>query len=98
MNTNIKSIGFKISDEDKALLDKKLARLAFAEQYLHDLDLTFTKPEGVSSIKAAASLHFSWGPLKQIEVESYEFGSAVDDLMDKLERTARKEKEKKIQR
>lgn len=98
MNTNIKSIGFKISEEENAFLEKKLARLSFAENYLHDLDLTFTKPEKNSSITAAATLHFSWGTFKQVETSSFDFTSSVDELMDKLERTCRKEKEKKISR
>lgn len=98
MKTNIKSIGFKLSEEENALIEKKLTRLSFAEQYLHDLDITFTKPEKNSNITVAATLHFSWGTFKQIECTSFDFVSSIDELLDKLERTCRKEKEKKIGR
>ena len=98
MNTNIKSIGFKLGEEENTFVEKKLSRLSFASEYLHNLDLTFTKPEKNSSITAAATLHFSWGTFKQVECTSYDFMSAVDELIDKLERTCRMEKEKKLDR
>ena len=38
MNLNIRGIHYQISDETREFLDKKLAKLDFAESYLHDLD------------------------------------------------------------
>ena len=96
MQFEVKTIGMKLEKEQSELLNvKKLPRLKFAESYLQDVSLTLTSTEG-SSIKASVSLHFSWGTYKQIECISYDFNSVIDELFDKMERTCRKEKEKRI--
>ena len=35
MNLNVRGIRYQISDETREFLDKKLAKLDFAESYLH---------------------------------------------------------------
>ena len=43
MNLNVRGIRYQISDETREFLDKKLAKLDFAESYLHDLDITMKR-------------------------------------------------------
>ena len=43
MNLTFRGIGFTPDDEDREFLDKKLKKLSFADDYLHDLDIVARK-------------------------------------------------------
>ena len=86
MNLNVRGIHYQISDETREFLDKKLAKLDFADSYLHDLD-----------IHIDAKLHFSWGTVKVVSYDCYELYEGIEMIADKIEAAARKEKGKVIE-
>ena len=43
MNLTFRGIGFTPDDDDREFLNKKLKKLGFAEDYLHDLDVVAKK-------------------------------------------------------
>ena len=59
MNITFRGIGYTPNDEDRAFLDKKLQKIAFAEDYLHDLDIAVKKrKEGIEARNEADALAF----------------------------------------
>ena len=53
MNLNVRGIHYQISDETREFLDKKLAKLDFAESYLHDLDITMKRETSKATLWSA---------------------------------------------
>ena len=58
MNLNVRGIHYQISDETREFLDKKLAKLDFADSYLHDLDITMKRETLGQGFHIDAKLHF----------------------------------------
>jgi putative sigma-54 modulation protein len=98
MNLTVRGIRYNPSDETKAFLDKKLQKLQFAEDYLHDLDIVITRETVGQGFHLDAMLHFSWGSVKMVGYDCYELYEGIEMLADKIEAAARKEKGKVIER
>lgn len=97
MNLNVRGIHYQISDETREFLDKKLAKLDFAESYLHDLDITMKRETLGQGFHIDAKLHFSWGTVKVVSYDCYELYEGIEMIADKIEAAARKEKGKVIE-
>lgn len=94
MNINFRGIGFNVTDEDRAFLDKKLKKISFAEDYLQDLEITARKESKGIGFHLDAILHFSWKKEKAVSQDSYELYEGIELLADKIQSAAKKEKEK----
>lgn len=94
MNLTIKGIRYNPSDETREFLDKKLKKLSFAEDYLHDLDIVITRETLGQGFHIDAKLHFSWGTIKVVSNDCYELYEGIELIADKIEAMARKEKGK----
>jgi putative sigma-54 modulation protein len=94
MNLEIKGIHYNVSDTTLEFFDKKLQKLSFAQQYIHDLTITITKETAGQGFKLDGKVHFSWGLVKVVSTDCYELYEGIELLVDKLEATARKEKGK----
>ncbi|WP_245535472.1 HPF/RaiA family ribosome-associated protein [Sphaerochaeta pleomorpha] len=94
MNLTVRGIRYNPSDETRAFLDKKLEKLHFAEDYLHDLDIVITREPLGQGYHLDAKLHFSWGTIKMVSYDCYELFEGIELIADKIEATARKEKGK----
>jgi len=97
MNLNVRGIKCSISDETQAFLDKKLKKLDFAEDYLHDLDIVMKRETVGQGFHIEAQLHFKWGTVKQVSYDCYELYEGIEAIADKIESVARKEKSKVIE-
>ena len=97
MNLNVRGIHYQISDETREFLDKKLAKLDFAESYLHHLDITMKRETLRQGLHIDAKLHFSWGTVKVVSYDCYELYEGIEMIADKIEAAARKEKGKVIE-
>jgi len=94
MNLTVRGVHYNPSDETKAFLDKKLAKLSFAEEYLQDLDVVITRQTLGQGYHIDAKLHFTWGTVKVVGYDCIELYEGIEMVADKIESAARKEKEK----
>jgi putative sigma-54 modulation protein len=92
MTTDIKGVHFEISKRTRDYIDKKLPRLAFAEDLVTDLLLAFSREKNL--YKLDATVNFRWGTTTHIHVENFKLTEGIDALFDKLEPKIEKEKNK----
>ena len=93
MNITFRGIGYTPNDEDRAFLDKKLQKIAFAEDYLHDRDIAVKKEAKGIGFQLDAGLHFVWRKEKVVSEDCYELYEGIEKLADKIQSAAKKEKE-----
>ncbi|MGP1419572.1 MAG: HPF/RaiA family ribosome-associated protein [Sphaerochaetaceae bacterium] len=96
MNLTIKGIRYNPSEETRDFLDKKLKKLAFAEDFVHDLTISITRETLGQGFHLDAKLHFNWGTVKMVSQDCYELYEGIEFIADKIEACARKEKGKVI--
>ena len=94
MNLNVRGIHYQPSDETLEFLDKKLAKLSFADDYLQDLDITIKRETLGQGFHIDAQMHFRWGANKIVSQDCYELFEGIEFIADKIENMTRKEKEK----
>ena len=93
MNITFRGIGYTPNDEDRAFLDKKLQKIAFAEDYLQDLDNAVKKEAKGIGFHIDAVLHFVKKKKKVVSEDCYELYEGIEKLADKIQSVAKKEKE-----
>jgi putative sigma-54 modulation protein len=91
MNIDVKAVHFELEQETRDFIDKKLARVAYADDLLVGLGITLTKEK---DFKAEASISFRWGLHAHIVVSDFDLNPAIDKLADKIKEKVLKEKEK----
>ncbi len=96
MNLNVRGVHYQPSNETMEFLNKKLKKLSFAEDYLHDLDITMKRETVGQGFHLDAMLHFKWGTEKVVSYDCYELYEGIEMLVDKIESVARKEKSKVV--
>lgn len=92
MTTDIRGVHLELSERTRDYIDKKLPRLAFAEDLVTDLLLAVSREK--SLYKADATVNFRWGATTHVHVEGFKLVEAIDALFDKLEPKLEKEKNK----
>ncbi|MHC1693202.1 MAG: HPF/RaiA family ribosome-associated protein [Sphaerochaetaceae bacterium] len=92
MNLEIRGIRYNVSDATREFFDKKLQKLAFAENFIHDLSITVTRETLGQGFHLDGKIHFAWGLIKLVSTDCYELYEGIELLVDKIEATARKEK------
>ena len=92
MNTELKGVHLEISQRTRDYVDKKLPRLAFAEDLVTDLLLAFSREKSLYNLDA--TVNFRWGSSTHIHVENFKLTEGIDALFDKLEPKIEKEKNK----
>jgi putative sigma-54 modulation protein len=92
MTTDIKGVHLAISKRTRDYIDKKLLRLAFAEDLVVDLLLAFSREKSLYTLDA--TVNFRWGSSTHIHVKSFKLTEGIDALFDKLEPKIEKEKNK----
>lgn len=94
MNLTIRGINYQPSDDTRDFIDKKLKKLAFADEYLHDLEIAITRESKGIGYHLDAMLHFVWKKEKVVSQDCYELYEGIELLADKIQAAAKKEKEK----
>ena len=92
MTTELKGVHLEISQRTRDYVDKKLPRLAFAEDLVTDLLLAFAREKNLYHLDA--TVNFRWGTSTRIHVENFKLTEGIDALFDKLEPKIEKEKNK----
>lgn len=96
MNLNVRGVHYQPDEETMELLNKKLQKIQFAEDYLQDLDIVMKKETLGQGFHLDAKLHFKWGSEKIVNYDCYELFEGIEMLVDKIESVTRKEKSKVI--
>ena len=91
MTTEIKCVHCEIDDKVKDKLETKLKRLDYAEDLIVNLDITIKLEK---QYRLETNIHFRWGQIHHIKVETFDIMKGIDLLIDKLEQKVSKEKEK----
>ena len=94
MDLTFRGIGFTPDEKDREFLEKKLKKIGFAEDYLPNLDIVARKESKGIGFHIDASMHFAWKKEKVVSQDSYELHEGIELLADKIQSTAKKEKEK----
>ncbi|HIV99114.1 MAG TPA: HPF/RaiA family ribosome-associated protein [Candidatus Ornithospirochaeta avicola] len=94
MNLTIRGVNYVPSDETKTFIDKKLKKLAFADDYLQDLELAIKRESKGIGYHIDAIMHFSWKKEKVVSQDCYELYEGIELIADKIQSAAKKEKEK----
>ncbi len=92
MTTDIRGVHLEISQRTRDYIDKKLPRLAFAEDLVTDLLLAVSREKNLYLLDA--TVNFRWGTSTHIHVEGFKLTEGIDALFDKLEPKIEKEKNK----
>lgn len=92
MNLEVKGVHFDVDEKTKEMIDKKLKRLSFAEEYI--IDQLFTLTRSKNGYTCESNTNFKWGHSAHIRVESNQLRVGLDILFDKLELKVSKEKDK----
>jgi ribosomal subunit interface protein len=90
MTVEIKGIHVTVTKSIQDYIDSKMPRLDFARESIVDFLLNVSREK--SLFKLEATLNFRWGATKHVGVENFDISKGVDELFDKLEAVAEKEK------
>ena len=98
MNLTVRGINYVPSQETKDFIDKKLQKLSFADDYLHDLDIAIKRESKGIGFDIDAILHFKWKTEKIVSYDCYELYEGIELIADKIQAVAKKEKEKVMEK
>ena len=91
MTTSVKAVGFTMDQKQSEMVDSKMKRVAYAEDLIIDLKLNIKLDK---SFTADATVNFRWGTSAHVSGEDYDFGAALNKMMDVLDNKIKKEKDK----
>lgn len=91
MTTSVKTVGFTMDQKQSEMVDSKIKRVAYAEDLIIDLKLNIKLDK---SFTADATINFRWGTSAHVSGEDYDFGAALNKMMDVLDNKIKKEKDK----
>jgi putative sigma-54 modulation protein len=91
MTVDVRSVHFDLSDANKAYLDKKLERIAYARDLIVDLLFSFTKGK---QFQCDCTVNFRWGTQAHVSETDFDLIAGMDKLIDTLEQKINKEKKK----
>jgi putative sigma-54 modulation protein len=91
MTKSINAVGFDLDQKQSEMIEKKLQRVDYADELIIDLILR-VKHEKEYTFDIVAS--FRWGVQAHVTSEDYDFGAALNKVMDVLDQKIKKEKDK----
>ena len=91
MNKTVNAVGFELEQKQSDMIEKKLKRLDYAEDFVIDLILRVKHDKQYSF---DTTVNFRWGAQAHVSGEDYDFAAALNKMMDVLDNKINKEKEK----
>lgn len=91
MTTSVKAVGFSLEKKQSELIDSKLKRIAYASDLIVDLVISIKHDKGYVF---DATMNFRWGTSAHVSGDDYDFGAALNKMMDVLDNKVKKEKDK----
>lgn len=90
MTKNV-SAGFELDQKQSEMIEKKLERIKYADDLIIDLTVR-VKHEKEYDFEATAN--FRWGTQAHVGAKDFDFGAALNKMMDTLDVKIKKEKDK----
>ncbi len=91
MTKNVSAVGFVLEEKQAEMVNKKLERIKYAEDLIVDL-IVRIKHEKAYVFDVTAN--FKWGTQAHVKDEDFDFGAALNKMMDVLDVKIKKEKDK----
>ena len=97
MDLDVRGVNYTPSEETRDFLDKKLEKLAFANDYILNLDIVIKRESKGIGFHIDAKMHFKWKKEKIVSQDCYELYEGIELIADKIQSVAKKEKEKNFE-
>jgi len=91
MNKNVTAVGFDFEEKQSDMIEKKLERVKYADDLIIDLMM---KVHHEKAYKFDVTVNFRWGEQAHVSSEDFDFGAALNKVMDVLDTKVKKEKDK----
>lgn len=91
MTPSINAVGFTLEKKQSEMIDTKLKRIAYAEDLIVDLNMKIKHDKEYSF---DTTVNFKWGTQAHVSGVDYDFGAALNKMMDVLDNKIKKEKDK----
>lgn len=91
MTTQVTGVGFELDKKQSEMIEKKLKRISYADDLIVDLIMRVKQAKEYSF---DVNVNFRWGTQAHVTGEDYDFGAALNKVMDVLDNKIKKEKDK----
>lgn len=91
MNVSVQAVKFSMDEDQRALVDKKLERIKYAEDLITDLHITVKLEK---QFHCECTVNFRWGGVAHVKSEDFDFSAGINVMIDILDQKIKKEKDK----
>lgn len=91
MTKNVSAVGFNLEQKQSEMIEKKLERVKYADDLIVDL---IVRVKHEKQYIFDATVNFRWGANAHVTGEDFDFGAALNKMMDVLDNKIKKEKDK----
>lgn len=95
MTKTISAQGLELTRDQSDLINKKLERIAYADDLILDLTLRVKEDR---KFYFDTTLNFRWGGNAHVSADDFDFAAALNRMMDVLDQKIKKEKDKVLDR
>jgi putative sigma-54 modulation protein len=92
MTPSINAVGFTLDSKQSEMINSKIKRIAYADDLIVDLLIKVKNDNGYTF---DATVNFKWGTTAHVDGKDFDFGAALNKMMDVLDNKVKKEKDKK---
>ena len=91
MTPSITAVGFTLEKKQSEMIETKLKRIAYADELIVDLLMKIKQDKAYTF---DTTINFKWGTSAHVTGEDFDFGAALNKMMDVLDNKIKKEKDK----
>ena len=91
MTPSINAVGFTLEQKQSDMIETKLKRIAYADDLIVDLLMKIKQDK---AYVFDTTVNFKWGTQAHVTGEDFDFGAALNKMMDVLDNKIKKEKDK----
>ena len=91
MTPSINAVGFTLEPKKSEMIESKLKRIAYADDLIVDLLMKIKQDK---AYVFDTTVNFKWGTQAHVSGEDFDFGAALNKMMDVLDNKIKKEKDK----
>lgn len=91
MNKSVTAVGFELEEKQSDMIQRKLERVKYADDLIVDL---IVRVKHDKAYNFDTTVNFKWGAVAHVSVDDFDFGAALNKMMDVLDTKVKKEKDK----
>ena len=91
MTPSINAVGFTLEQKQSDMIESKLKKIAYTNKLIVDL---LMKIKHDKAYVFDTTVNFKWGTQAHVTGEDFDFGAALNKMMDVLDNKIKKEKDK----